>query len=456
MIGPVAQIAASGDSFVDLYLLRFGKDGLLESPQTAKLAVEAASAASDVFVFSHGWNNIYGDALRNYTQFATGFIAQRTGFARPVPRDYRPVLIGIVWPSTWFVLKSEKGPAIAGGDDRAAAIEAMLDEVTEGWSAENRAGFVEIIDGVDAIDEAGAREVAGMVQAIWPEDEEGTSSIPDVDNILDAWMAITGSDGINYEEEKVGILVADGSDNGAVDEAHDQSVGDTEDEDSLDAQAAGRFSFDPRGILRIGSVWKMKGRAGDVGKRGVAPLLAQMARPGVRIHLIGHSFGARVLLSAVAHSPVLDNHPVHSLLLLQPAVNRWCFAKKVVGKDVPGGYAHVPDRVIRPIIATRSTFDKPLHEMFHLALRGDNLGEITASAAGDTERYGALGGYPPQGIPVMTDVVHAAGIPYDLGITERVLSLDGSLRIDGKPAIDDHGDINSPVIWWALHNLVTE
>jgi hypothetical protein len=442
MIGPVAQIPAGDGSFVDLYLLRFGKDGKLESRETAKLAVKAATEASDVFVFSHGWNNIYGDALRNYTQFAKGFIAQRAQFSRPVPDDYRPVLIGIVWPSTWFVLKSEQGPVIAGGDERAAAIEAMLDAVTDGWDAESRARLVELVDGVDAIDEDGARQLAEIVVAAWPADDDGTSSTPDVDNIIDAWKRLEGGDDVDFEDEEVGILVSD----------------DTEDEteDAAEAHAAGGFSFDPRGILRIGSVWKMKGRAGDVGLHGVGPLLTLMARPGVRIHLIGHSFGARVLLSAVAHSPALEDHPAHSMLLLQPAVNRWCFATKVVGKNAPGGYAHVPDRVIRPIIATRSTFDKPLHEVFHLALRGDNLGEINASAVGDTERYGALGGYPPQGIPVATDQVHAAGVPYDLGIPQRVVSLDGSLEIDGKPAIDDHGDVNSPVTWWALHNLVTD
>lgn len=436
MIGPVAQIAAGG-TFVDLFLLRFGKDGMLESPQTAKLAVEAAAEASDVFVFSHGWNNIYGDALRNYTQFAKGFIAQREQFSRDVPDGYRPVLIGIVWPSTWFVLKSEQGPIIAGGDERAAATEAMLDEVTDGWDAESRARLLELVDGVDSIGEDVAREVAEIVVASWPDDDDGTSSTPNVDNIIDAWRRIEGGGDIQYEEEEVGILVAD-------DEA----------KNAAEAHAAGRFSFDPRVILRMGSVWGMKGRAGDVGMHGVGPLLTLMARPGVRIHLIGHSFGARVMLSAVAHSPALDDHPAYSMLLLQPAVNRWCFATKVVGKDVQGGYAHVPDRVIQPIIATRSTFDKPLHEVFHLALRGDNLGEIKTSAVGDTERYGALGGYPPLGIPVATDDVHAAGVPYDLGFPQRVLSLDGSLHLDGKPAIDDHGDINSPVIWWALHNVV--
>lgn len=438
MIGPVAQIPAGDGTSLDLFLLRFGKDGKLESPETAKLAVEAARAATDVFVFSHGWNNVYGDALRNYTRFAEGFIAQRAKFKLKVPADYRPVLIGIVWPSTWFVLDSEKGPVIAGSDDGGAGeIETMIAEVTDGWDAETRAQLFELVDGVESLTEAQAREVAALIQEKWPADEDGQSKQPDIANIIDAW-----------KELDVGVEAAEGDD----DDDEIGVVGGGDDRDD-DVDAAGGFSFNPRVILRMASVWKMKGRAGDVGKLGVGPLLTRIAKPGLRVHLIGHSFGARVMLSAVAHSPVFDDNPVQSLLLLQPAVNRWCFAKEVVKDGKAAGYATVPDRVVRPIMTTWSTFDKPLHDVFHHALRGDNFAEINAAALGNTDRYGALGGYPPHGIDFEKEDAKAPGTKYKLDTPKRVISVDGSKIVDGKPAIDDHGDVNSPVTWWALHNL---
>lgn len=436
MIGPVTQIPAGNGTSLDLYLLRFGKDGSLESPQTAELAVAAARAATDVFVFSHGWNNVYGDALRNYTRFAEGFIAQRAEFQLKVPEDYRPVLIGIVWPSTWFVMDSENGPDIAGGDGKASGeMEAMTAEVTEGWDTGTRGQLLDLVDGVERLTEAEARDVAALLLGNWSEDDDGQSTPPDIDNVIDAWKEIDGdaetADG--DEEDEIGVIGGEQSD--------------------ATVKAAGGFSLDPRGILRMASVWNMKDRAGDVGKLGVGPLLTRIARPEVRMHLIGHSFGARVMLSAVAHSPVFDGNPVQSLLLLQPAVNRWCFAQDVAQLGKAAGYAKVPDRVVRPIIATRSTVDQPLHEFFHHALRGDNFAEMNAAAVGDADRYGALGGYPPQGIRFADQEAKVPGIRYDLCGGERVISVNGSRAIDGKSMIDGHSDVNSPVTWWALHNL---
>src|SRR6185437_13419306 len=48
-------------------------------------------------------------------------------------------------------------------------------------------------------------------------------------------------------------------------------------------------------VVRVLSYTIMKARAGDIGSRGLGPLLAQLhtRSSAVRVHLIGHSFGAR-------------------------------------------------------------------------------------------------------------------------------------------------------------------
>jgi pimeloyl-ACP methyl ester carboxylesterase len=209
-----------------------------------------------------------------------------------------------------------------------------------------------------------------------------------------------------------------------------------------------------RNLLRMGTVWKMKDRAGTVGGLGVSALVTGiLADTGARLHLIGHSFGARVVLSALAMRPV--SRPARSVLLLQPAVNRWCFAPEVPGLAHGGGYHPVLDRVELPILSTMSTHDFPLHEVFHLALRGSNLGEPKVAAIGDFERYGALGGYGPAGLGAATRRVPvvAPGTTYDLSGDVRVIALDGSGDLGGKPAIGGHGDVISPCTWWALHVL---
>lgn len=434
MIGPV-QIELPAGGSVDLFLLRFSKDGTLLSPQTAAMAVERARRATDVYVFSHGWNNVFADAKNEYTDFIRGYVAQREEFGIVVPDDYRPVLIGIIWPATWFVTAAEEGPVIAattGSEGMAAdTVEAMLAGIGDSLPARNRTALSELLDGVEMLDEEGARRAAALVSVLWEDHDESSMAPPDLNQILMSWAALDGN----------------------VEPYEDDGVSGTIDEDAPDSDVdryviAGQ-GFDPRTILRLASVWKIKSRAGVVGRRGVGKMLANLLKGDARAHLIGHSYGARVLLSAIARTQL--RRPVHSLLLLQPAVNRWCFAPTVLETGREGGYANVPERVERPIMLTFSEHDFPLHEVFHLFVRGDNLGEFNAAAIGDTDTYGALGGYGPLGVAFSQEDALAAGEAYELD--GEIVAVNGSVVIDGENAIGGHGDVNKPITWWLLHSL---
>lgn len=434
MIGPV-QIELPDGGSVDLFLLRFSKDGSLLSKQTAALAVERARSATDVYVFSHGWNNVFADAKREYTNFIQGYIAQREEFGIPVPDDYRPVLIGIIWPSTWFVKQSEEGPVIAATAESEGmaegSLEALLDEVGGSLPAENRAALTELLDGVELLDQSEALQAAGLVSGLWKDRDETSMAPPDLNQILMAWAALDGNVEPYDDEGITGVIHENAPDTDA----------------DLFVIAGG--GFDPRTILRLASVWKIKSRAGLVGRHGVGPVLADLLESTARLHLIGHSYGARVLLSAIARTKL--SRSVHSLLLLQPAVNRWCFAKQVGDTGKKGGYANVPERVERPIMHTFSRHDFPLHEVFHLFVRGDNLGEFNAAAIGDTYTYGALGGYGPEGVAFATRPALAAGERYEL--EGGIVAVDGGGVVDGENAIGGHGDVNNPITWWMLHTL---
>jgi hypothetical protein len=133
---------------------------------------------------------------------------------------------------------------------------------------------------------------------------------------------------------------------------------------------SGTGGFDPRDILRVFTVWQMKDRAGRVGTRGVGPLLARIrsctaggeGSPPARLHLIGHSYGCKVLLSAILASGNFEGQgqPIDSLLLLQPAVNHLCFAARLPAIGHADGYAAVLQRVRQPILSTFSSHDRPL------------------------------------------------------------------------------------------------
>ncbi len=458
MIGPVEQIPIGDGQSADLYLLRFDKEGRLRSPQTAEVLLTAARQATDVFVFSHGWNNTYAQALEAYRGFAKGFAAQRSQLGQPTPPGYRPLLVGLIWPSTSFVLPWEQGPDIAGGpgggapQDPDAQSEAMLADITESMTEADAAALTELVDGQEALDEDQARAAAQLVRSsLWGEaDPDSGAPPPDVTEVLDAWQAVSQASVGTGTSWTPGDEFDD--DFGAVGGGGSSATG------GGAPVAAGGLRFDPRDVLRLGSVWKMKARAGTVGANGVSPLLRRLLdTTTARVHLVGHSFGARVMLSAVAATPL--PRKVRSLLLLQPAVNRWCFAPDVAGTGRAGGYASVPDRVEHPVVTTLSTHDAALHEFFHLAVRGGSLGEPDIAAVGDTHLYGALGGYGPEGLADgrlrKADALAAGSAAYDLTAPARVVAVDGSLQLDGRPAIAGHGDVSNPVTWWVLRTLVT-
>src|SRR4030095_5642449 len=135
------------------------------------------------------------------------------------------------------------------------------------------------------------------------------------------------------------------------------------------ARTAGIFDFlNPKKIIRTATVFQMKDRAGTVGKHGVGPMLRDLlANNNARVHLTGHSYGAKVVMSALC----LLDHPrkVASVLLLQPAINASCFAEKIQENGgLPGAFRPVLERTEGPIFTTFSSSDSPLTTFFHVAL----------------------------------------------------------------------------------------
>ncbi|MFI6585150.1 hypothetical protein [Embleya sp. NPDC050493] len=441
MSGPFRQFPLDGGSTADLYLLRYDEDGRLRSPVAEQEIKERLAGVGDVFLFSHGWNNIFAQALDRYRSFIGGFIAQRRQFAIPVPPDYRPLLIGVIWPSTSFVMPWEAGPGIAADPEpdgaEARQVEEMLDLVTRSLGPESDPEFVELVDGRAVIDADAALRAAEIVLgALRAEPDPDDGSVPPTaKEFLTVWEALDSGGGATPP--------ADPNDFGV---AGDASSG---------LRAAGGGGFDPRSLLRAATVWRMKARAGEVGARGVGPLVAHILREsGVRLHLVGHSFGAKVVLSALASAA--PSRPARSMLLLQAAINRWCFAADVAGTGRPGVHHSIPDLVERPLLTTFSAFDEPLTKAFHLAMRASRQGQPGFAALGDPELYGALGGFGPAGVEGIS-AVRPAAVPgqerYDLDGGLRVIAVDGGVEIDGRPAIAGHGEVSNPTTWWAMHAL---
>ena len=110
VVGPYQRVNIGGGQSADLYLLRYGPDGALLSPRTEQQMTESLDGITDVFLFSHGWNNTFDGAAASYRTFIDGYVSQGPG---PLP-GHRPLLVGVVWPSISFLMPWEDGPQIAG------------------------------------------------------------------------------------------------------------------------------------------------------------------------------------------------------------------------------------------------------------------------------------------------------------------------------------------------------
>src|SRR6185369_7988531 len=127
-----------------------------------------------------------------------------------------------------------------------------------------------------------------------------------------------------------------------------------------------------RNLLNFLTYYKMKNRAGLVGRRGLAPVLAQVAAlPNApRLHLVGHSFGARVVTSAVLGPEGGDNNHINTLVLLQAAFSHNSFAEHFDGPRDGFFRAVVASSCVKgPIMITHTANDTAVGIAYALASR---------------------------------------------------------------------------------------
>lgn len=439
--GPYRTIPLADGQAVPYYIIPFDKKGTCVGPATRAHLIDAAHSGgyTDIFIFSHGWNNDWSVATERYEHFLKGYMSMRLAHQLAMPAGYKPLLVGVFWPSTALVFgEDEKGPAIAAGDPGAVdeAVAEQLEEIAalaEDLDAGAAARLYELAQ-KDTLDRDEVLELANILKPVYAaaDNELGDDEPVVAEELIDVWA-----------------------------KTQPPPPDDLDDFGTVDGGGAGgpQAAFlggllkklDPRPAIRVATVYKMKDRAGKVGARGVGALLRDLlAACDARVHLIGHSYGAKIVLSATAAETL--PRPVNSMLLLQPAVSHLSFADQVPGTDRAGGYRAVLDRVTQPILSTFSSHDFPLTTTFHLALRRDkDLGEAQIAGAGDEppSPYAALGGFGPRGCGEQLIDIHDLNAPYQLDPGVPIYGLRGDAAISG------HGDISNEATWWALYSLVS-
>ncbi|WP_157546757.1 alpha/beta hydrolase [Hamadaea tsunoensis] len=431
--GPYLLVPLPEGGSAPFYVLPFDRDGVCTGPLTREDLLDrvASPTVTDIFLFSHGWNNDWATAMGRYRSFIAGFGQLVARY--PINRPFRPVLVGVVWPSTALVLPWEAGPDIAAGtvsDEDVAFDRVALDEVAAFLPTADRAVLYDFAQRPGPLGDGDLDALAALLAPVYAgePDELGVADHPSPGQLRQLWAKIQAGEGGDVGDE--GAIPGEGA-------------------AAAGPQIAGFFDkLDPRNLIRLATVLIMKDRAGRVGAHGVASLLRDLraARPDAAVRLIGHSYGTKVVLSALCVQPEVS---VDSALLLQPAVSCLCFARDVDGRGTPGGYVRATDRIGQPLMTTYTDRDGPLRTFFHWAARRpDDLGEIRI-AAQPPSRYAALGGYGPYdaAAPVGWTEARSVGQAYPRG-DERIVAVDASKVFSG------HGDISNEAAWWMLLDQV--
>jgi hypothetical protein len=198
--------------------------------------------------------------------------------------------------------------------------------------------------------------------------------------------------------------------------------------------------------LRQFTYFQMKRRAGIVGERGLGPLCADLhaAAPAVRLHLLGHSFGGRLVSFALKGLPGdLQSSPVKSLVLLQAAFSHFAFASSLPFRRNDGGaLARFGDSVDGPRVVVHSVHDTAVGVLYPAASMAS--GDDAAGLDSVFYRWGAMGHDGAQEVSALTGVLRAGAEP-PAPPQRGFFNVDAAAVVrTGSPPVGAHSDIFHP------------
>ncbi|HVT94100.1 MAG TPA: hypothetical protein VHD76_14750 [Bryobacteraceae bacterium] len=424
--------------------LHFDAGGTLQDPASLD---EVKAADGDVILIAHGFRNDENDATSLYDRFLSTFRDHLTSGAFPIAAARTHTFAGIYWPSKPFQESFGDGTVQAVDAETAGkeAVRAQIEDLKAALDVpEQRAKLDEAIALLEGIgDSAGAQDqfvskVLSILEGAPDDPTEGGDRI----------RATEGS--VLLDKLKVPIIVPSGNSDSeggtlSLDAPAGDGEGGTQGIGSFFGSIFGRIGQ----FLNLTTWYLMKNRSGAVGAAGVAQAVRDLtaARPGIRVHLVGHSLGGR-LMAGCAKSLAETHHRVESLTLLEAAFSHYGFSPNN-GKGVAGFFREVVESgvVAGPLIATFSAQDTVVGRVYAVASRlaGDSVQEI-----GDAnDAYGGIGRNGAQKTPeAESGPLHAVGNPYQFH-PAKVECLDGSGGL-----IRDHGDVTNATVTYAFASVI--
>lgn len=431
----------------DQHDVEFTRDGSVFDPDQVKALLKGCGKAGHLLVLTHGWNNDLDEAGRLYDAFLAGY----TKLAGGGDEGTGVVVMRAFWPSKKFAMEQlipGGGAASATSENETALHDALAalkqdprrlgDEHESAARSANIDRASALVDQIEDSTDARSEFVLRIRAVLDPEEaHEDDASLE--------FFELEPEDLFDRFAEPVPVELVQGQGGVA----------------ALDEGGAAGFLGDllsgpraaARRIANYATYYQMKARAGAVGRSGMASTLTRVRDryPDLPVHLVGHSFGGRVVVSAAS---LLEpgGAPV-TMSLLQAAFSHNGLGTKFDGRK-DGAFRAVlsEGRVTGPVVITHSKRDTAVGVAYPLASR---IARDNAAALGDAnDPYGGMGRNGAQHTPEVSaaeDALRPAG--------------DGSAysfkagkvyNLAADELVKDHGDVtNQHVVNAVLHAMRT-
>jgi hypothetical protein len=433
--------------------VQYTKDGAVhDAGEVAALMRQLeGGSVTDLFVIAHGWNNHMDEARSLYRDFFARVRAELDAGRVPGAAGRGFAVLGVLWPSKKFADKELIASGAAGVSSAVtdAVLIEQLDDLKGVFSdptADDKLEQAKQLVG-DLEDKRSARmQFADLLRSVLPADaadeEDASTNLFELrgDQVMERLSkpvlpARPTSGGTGGSATRIGdpASPAGGAAGGAA--------------------GIGRFfsgiKSAARNLMNFATYYQMKERAGTVGREGVSPLLHDIRaqRPDLKLHLIGHSFGGRLVTAAAAGR---DDRPVvkpDTLVLLQAAFSHHGFAERFDGTR-DGFFRRVVENqlVAGPVVITCTRNDRAVGVAYPLASL--IAGQVAAELGDKNDLYGGMGRNGAQKTPEAVDgTLLAAGGAY-------AFQAGSVYNLNADQFISDHSDICGDEVAHALLTAV--
>jgi Alpha/beta hydrolase len=424
--------------------VQFTKQGNLFDPPEKQVVLAAAGSFDELFVISHGWNNDMDEARALYRKLFANVRRALDDGRVPALAGRRIGVLGVLWPSKKFAEEelTPGGGASLGGEVEDQALSQQIDALKGTFDGPDEAALERVKALVPRLenDPQARQEFVDLIRSVLPEPEDPT------DDASDVFFELSGDAIFDLLEAPIlpGPPAGGGGGAAAIGLAEagpppgmgaGGAAGIADFFGGIKA-AAGR-------VLNFATYYQMKERAGKVGAGGLNPLLRELraVAPDLRIHLVGHSFGGRLVTAAAMGQAGSEGVAPASMTLLQAAFSHNGFAADFDGgRDGFFREILVLGKVAGPIVITHTRNDRAVGLAYPIASR---LSRQDASDLGDEDdvfggigRNGALVRFTPEA--VAGELLDADGA--------YAFATGKLYNLQADPWITGHSDITGPQV----------